>query len=160
MTARRLLNLTVFAPIERNAGADRILAVLFHRSAATVYFIYAVWGVVSFRGIIPSILFTQGTFFQQLFSVAMVVAAVTGCVGATFFPKTGRTELFAGLAVASLLTYYVITLFFVGFGLADLPMDVAKQAAAIYGASHLVLPIARSVFIFRTLIRTANGVPR
>lgn len=153
---RNLISKTVFNRIPDHSPADKILAVLFHRSAATIYFIYASWGVVSYFGVIPTLSITQGSFFQQVFSLGMFFTSIIAAFGATFFPKTGRTELFAGLGVTTLLSYYILSLFYAGF----IMHDASKIPAAVYGASHLVVPIARSVFIYLTLVKTANPNPK
>lgn len=150
---KKFLSTTVFNPLEKVETPDKILAVLFHRSAATLYLIYFAWGLTSLFQLIPTIFMQQGSLFQQIFSVAVVATSGTAFVGATFFPRTGRLELFAGAAVTALITFYVGSLFFAG--LTNLTVDGSKIPAAVYGSSHLVVPIARTIFIYKTLTRVA-----
>jgi len=148
---RKLRDATVFKPINPDDNSNIILATLYHRSAATLYLVYVVWGVVSFAQLVPTHFIEQGSFFQQVFSTAVTFAALIAMCGALFFPKTGRFELFAGSTVAILFLLYIVLIF-----IAVLNGDTDKLPTLVFGASHLVVPISRTIFIYLTLIKTAS----
>lgn len=148
-----LFGQTVFSNIPKNAVADKILAILFHRSAAMLYLIYAAWGLTSMFGFTPIIILTEAGEFQRVFAVAIFAFSTAAFFGALFFPRRGRLELFAGAGVSALIAFYVGSLFLAGFMGND--PDAAKIPGAVYGASHLVVPIARTIFIYLTLIKKA-----
>lgn len=140
-----LYSKSVFSPLGFPGSASDTLATLFHRTAATVYMLYAAWGFSSTLRGIPSVDSAFGDFSQFVFSFFVLVVALLACVGATFFPKTGRLELFAGASFAGLI-FFVYLLSQIIDGSVD---------GAVLITSILVLPIARSVFIYLTLIKTA-----
>lgn len=143
---------SVFSKVDPpHTSPNDILASLFHRSSATLYFIYALWGIVSFYDLIPTLFMNNGQFFSQFFSLIVAITAGLAAVGAAYFPRTGRMEMYAGLAVVGLITFYVVSLFLAGLG--ELP---GRIPAAIYGTSHLVVPIARTVFVYKTLVHVAR----
>ena len=42
----RILDKSVFRRIPRAAAMDTLLAMLFHRAAATIYMLYTAWGII------------------------------------------------------------------------------------------------------------------
>jgi len=124
---------------------NEMLAIYYHRSAATLYLIYAVWGMFSFFHSIPTFELAAPDF-KELFPLYIVPIALTSMVGATFFPRTGRLEMFASAGLASLVTFYITLSFIQGF-----QGDIDRIVNSTLNLAHLVVPISRVAFIFRTL---------
>ena len=151
---RKLRAKSIFRPLQ-DAYDDKILAILFHRSAFTLYFIYLWWGFTSLIGIIPQHALAQGSFLQQVFSASIMLVSGSAMLGSAFFPHTGRLEMFAGSAFVALFTYYIITN---GINSVAAPGDDPYALGRfIYGGSHLVVPVARTIYIYLTLIKVARN---
>ena len=129
-----------------------IIAILFHRSAATLYLIYALYAVVAIGVGIPTLTSAFGDFVQLAFSFFVLVCTAPACFGATFFPKYARLELYAGAGFVALIFFiYMIPLLVAGV-MGDLP----KFAQLVLVSSILVVPVARCVFVYITLIHQAE----
>jgi len=148
---RKLISNTVFNPIGPDWKPDKVLAVLFHRSAATLYLIYALWSVAAIFGSIPSIVQLQGDLVQDFFSLLVAPIAFAAFVGAVYFPKLARLEMYTAASLVTLVFVYEIFVaitFFQG--------DPSKGVGFILNLSHLVIPTARIIFIYVTLIKQAG----
>lgn len=149
----RLLKNTVFEPIADDWKPDKVLAVLFHRSAATLYLIYFLWGSTSIVGSIPTLVNTQGDFFQIFFSILVACVSLLAFFGALRFPILARLEMFSAASLATLVLVYEIFLAFALF-----QGDRAGLGPAfVLSLSYLVVPTSRMVFIYVTLIKQAGG---
>lgn len=151
MIVRKLLERTVFNPIGGKWSPDRVLAILFHRSAATLYLIYGCWGLVSIFGSIPTLVHFQGDVVQLVFSFLVMPMSFCAFVGALFFPAFARIEMFSAASLVTLVTIYEVFVF-----IAFLQGDVPHGVGFVLNLSHLVIPIARIVFIYVTLIKQAG----
>lgn len=129
---------------------DTVFAYMFHRTAATVYLIYAGWGLIVGVDGVPSLVYQQGNEWTTLFALAVFATAVPACLGATFFPKYARLELFAGASFAALLLVY----FF--FLLLNLTQGIGSVAGFEILLSVVVIPIARTFIVMFFLIQQAK----
>lgn len=149
---RRLLKHTVFSrPDEGWALSNEMLAVYFHRSAATMYMLYFVWAVVKFGTYLPVMHLDTDVNFGDLFPLYIVPVALAACIGATFFPKLGRLEMFAASALVPLVLVYII----IGIVLNLDGLHPVHWDNVPLNLVHLVVPAARVVFIVRTLVWNA-----
>lgn len=142
---------TVFNRMDtKTLGSDKILAILFHRASATGYFITTIWGAFAFAIGIPAIQTSQGAQFSTLFAALVIICAAPAMCGAATFPRHARIELFAGAAFASLIVVYCILLLATA---SEVPARITQSILICY---FLVGPLARSAFIYLTLIRHAE----
>lgn len=152
----RLVRDTVFHPIELEWKSDKVLSVLFHRSAVTLYLIYVLWAAASLVLRWPP-LHAGGTdigeIIAELLSLFILPLAGISLLGALYFPKLARLEMFsAGSFVTLVFLYEVYVAIDVFTGNFD------NAANLILNTSHLVIPIVRIVFIYLTLIKQAEKV--
>lgn len=150
---RDLYDVSVFKPIRTSSivGSNKVLVALFHRSAATLYLVYSIWGLLSVLDGLPVLSHTAGNVWQESFSAAIALVCIPACIGATFFPKTARLEMIAGSSFVSLIIIYI------GFTFWSI---ITNGAPSIQGGilllSLLVLPVARVMFVYRALIEAAG----
>lgn len=149
-TAQYLYDISVFKPIRMSEiiGADKVLVALFHRSAATIYALYSMWGVAATIGGIPSIAETAGAGWQLAFSSVVALISIPCAVGATWFPKTGRLEMFAASSMVALLLVYFCILNY--RGIAEGTPSINITSILIF--SLCVIPAARVAFVYRYLL--------
>lgn len=150
---RSLLKNTVFEPLEDDWKPDKVLAVLFHRAAATLYLIYFLWGVSAIIGRIPSLVEAQGDLFQTVFSALTAIVSILAFFGALQFPNRARLEMYSAASLATLVFVYGIFLaitFFDGF-------SPTYGPAFLLSLSYLVIPLSRVVFIYVTFVKQAGG---
>lgn len=140
---------TIFNKIDPDRmHANEILAVYYHRSAATLYALYAAWGVAAFINNIPSFTTESSHDFFDFFTTLVAPVAVAAFFGALYFPRTGRLELFAAAALATLVVVFLVLT-----GLSAVhSTDPRAWVNFILNITHLVIPISRVAFIFRTLV--------
>lgn len=149
---RRFISRTVFNPIGKDWQTDKVLAVLFHRSAATLYLIYFFWGLSSIFVHIPSLTEEQNDIVQTAFAFLVIPTSLLAFVGATYFPKFARLEMYTAAALVTLIIIYE------AFILIDfLNSSPSDGVNFILNLSHLIIPIARIVFIYVTLVKQAGG---
>lgn len=148
--SRDIIHKSVFRRIPKNTPMNDILAVLFHRLAATTYLLYALWAVFAIIDGIPSITRAQGDIFTFWFATAILVVTLPACLGATFWPRLARLELFAGGSFTGLLVFYYFVLF----------RGVIEQHTSIAGfvilLSVVILPLCRTIVVVLLLIRQAK----
>jgi len=152
---RKFIDRTVFHRIGDDWGPDKVLAVLYHRSAATLYLIYFLWGIASIFGSIPTLVEAQGDFFQIAFSTLVLPTAFCALLGATFFPKFARLEMYSAASLVTLVLVYEVFI-----ALAFFQGDVARGVSFVLNSSFLVIPISRVIFIYLTLIKQAGEVSK
>lgn len=145
---------TVFNSIDRTVmHPNEVLAVYFHRSAASIYMIYALWGILSIGFSVQTIEEAIGAAPQIVFAALVILITTPACIGAMFFPRTGRLELFSASPLAMLLAVYI------GISIIDM-IDGGEWnhlPSVVLLISTLVIPIARAVFIYKTLTKQADG---
>lgn len=146
---KKLYHYSVFNPMRVGSiPPTMVIAMLFHRTAATVYLLYALWGIVTGFGTSPTLDDHNSELFSNFFSLFVVLTAIPASVGATFFPRTGRLEMFSASAFTGLMLVYL------AFSLGRVITGEAQWGSIILLLSILVLPIARFSFILITLVRT------
>ena len=141
---------TVFNKINpEGMHPNEILAIVFHRSAFILYCMYAIWGIVSvfanYHEFATEPSHDFGDFFQMLVPPVAVVAAI----GALHFPKWGRMEMFAASALATLIVVFLIIYTIQAISHPELPR---LWANLVLNTTHLVVPVMRAGFVFRTLV--------
>lgn len=148
-TIRFLYDISVFKPLRMSEiiGAEKVLVALFHRSAATIYALYSLWGVAATIGGIPSIAETTGAGWQLAFSSVVALVSIPCAIGATWFPKTGRLEMFAASSLVGLLLVYFCILNYRGVA----EDSISTSITSILIFSLCVIPAARVAFVFRYL---------
>lgn len=149
--AQALVNKSVFRRIPPGTTMNEILAVCFHRFAATIYLFYVLWAVVSLVDGIPSIISTQGDLFQVIFSSLVLITAIGACIGVVFWPKLARMELFASTSFSGLVVIYLYNVL-----MALLDGTSKNWATFILIFSLLVLPVCRIVIMIIFLLRQAK----
>lgn len=146
----RVLNKSVFRKIARGTAMNDILAVLFHRTAATMYFIYTLWAITSILTGIPTVTNSIGDLGQFTFSSLVLITAAPACFGATFWPSFARLELFAGSGFSMAILIYLYLIFH----------SIINSGSALAGFiliwSIVVLPVARTVIVIIFLLRQAK----
>ena len=141
---------SVFRPIPRNAPMNDILAVLFHRLAASVYLIYTLWAIVSIIDGLPSIIRERGDTFQLAFSILVLLTTGPSCLGATFWPLLARIELFFGSSFVGLLILYLY------FLVQNALYNTGSWPGFILIWSIIILPACRTVIVVILLLRQAK----
>lgn len=151
---RRLYEASVFVPVSvrKIPTSEKVLVALFHRSAATLYFIYMLWAIVA-ASVSGNLLgLGWGDLFEEFFTFLVIPIAALSCIGATFFPRTGRLELFSASAFVALIVVYLLFMllmvFMHGYGQVD---------DFIISLSYLVIPSARVMFVYRELMYVAGS---
>lgn len=147
---RALFARNVFRKMPEGSSMDSVLAVMFHRLSATLYFIYAIWATVAVIAGIPSLITANGEQWQTIFSIAVFIFAVPAAFGATFWPAFARLELFAGVLFTTLLAIYMF--FLVGNAL----YHEGSWSGLVIIASVLVVPLCRLLIVGRFLIEQAE----
>lgn len=148
----KLLKHTVFEPLNDDWAPDKVLAILFHRSAATLYLVYFLWGVTSIAGSIPALTQAQGNLFQSFFSLLVSIVSSIAFFGALRFPRNARLEMFSAASLSTLVVIYAVFL-----AVAFFDGSRAYGPAFILSLSYLVIPTSRVVFIYVTLIKQAGS---
>ena len=130
---------------------DTILATMFHRSAATLYFLYALWAAVALvTGIIP-ITEGLGNFIGRgVFPLLVMVTAAPAGLGAAFWPNMARLELFSGSAFVMTLLIY---LWFIGSRTLS---GESNWAGFVVSLSYIVIPLVRTILVIILLLRQAE----
>lgn len=149
---RRLYEASVFAhvPDPLLVPPARLIA-YFHRASVFMYATFAVWGAVgSFVGVSP-LLDPIDDLWQSVFSAAVFVVAFLATIGALFFPSLARLELFSSSSLVGMLCFYIIILLAIG------KHDPAYGTVAVLMINLCVIPSTRVLFIYRAMIRHAEG---
>lgn len=150
---KKLYHYSVFNPMRVGyIPPTMVISMLFHRTAATVYLLYAIWGLITGFGTSPTLDDQGSELFSNFFSLSVVLAAIPACVGATFFPRTGRLEMYAASAFTGLMVVYLV------FSLGRVITGESQWGSIVLLLSILVIPIARFSFIFLTLVRTQEKI--
>ena len=150
-TLKAIVTHSVFRPIPKGTAMDSVLAMLFHRSAATLYALYALWALIALFMGFPSIEEGLGrTIGNLVFPVLVLSTTIPAGVGATFWPNMARLELFAGSAFAMTMLIYVIFAFVAAFNGSG-----TWQGAEIL-LTILIIPVARTVIVIVLLLRQAE----
>jgi hypothetical protein len=110
------------------------------------------WGLLSISFKVQTISEALGHAPQIVFSALVLLISIPACLGAMFFPKLGRLELFSSSSLAMLLAVYnALILIDVFSG------NVDRLVSFVIVLSTLVVPISRAAFIYRTLTKQAKG---
>lgn len=131
---------------------DSLLAILFHRAAATLYLFYVIWGFIALSGfgVMPITEGAGALIGRVVFPFIVIVSAGLAALGATFWPNLARMELFAGSAFCMSLViylYFVVTRAIGGEG---------SWSGFVVLLSILVIPAARTVVVIVLLFRQAH----
>lgn len=148
----KLRDSTVFWHVGPYKHANERLAVYSHRGAALIYLIYAAWGILSIIGSVPSIAEALGHIPQIFFSFIMVLITIPAFVGASFFPRLARLELFSASSLAMALAVYEAIILLSAIG-----GDFTRWASVVLISSTLIIPVTRIIFIYVTLIQSADS---
>lgn len=146
---RKLIGRSVFRSI-RGKTMDGVFTNMFHRTAATLYALYALWGAIVVADGLPTLVNQQGSEWTTIFALFVVATAGPAALAATFFPRLAQIELYAGVSFAALLLVY---LFFV---LVNLWEGIGSAASTELIASVVVVPVARTAIIVWFLIQQAH----
>lgn len=147
---QKAIGKSVFLPMPKGSSMESILAIMFHRVSATLYFIYTAWAIVATLTGIPSLIEARGAQWQVIFSLSVLIFSAPSCFGATFWPSFARMELFAGLGFSVLIGIYTLVL--AGNAL----FGLGPWAGVIIISSVAVVPICRVVIVIIFLIRQAD----
>lgn len=145
-----VLQRSVFRKMPKETAMDTLLAQYFHRLAATMYFAYTVWAVVSIVQGIPTIRDQSSDYFQILFSAIIFSTAGPACFGAAFWPSFARLEMAVGSSFTVVLTVYLY------FILQNIFFGDGTWPGLVLIASVLVLPVCRSAIVAIFLLRQAR----
>lgn len=149
----RLYEASVFKPVTtRRLHSQQVLVLMFHRTAAFTYALVALWGVTSAITGVQTLAVVWGAGIQSFYSLCVALAALVGMVGAAFFPRTARMEMYATSSLLPLTLLYTALLGFHVFFLGDL------DRASLLPFSMLPVPIilARIIFVYTSLIEQAS----
>jgi len=145
-----ILSRSVFSPILPNTAMNDVLAILFHRLAATVYMLYGLWATITIVSGIPPITQAEGDMYQIIFSTLVLITTIPACVGATFWPVLARLELFAGSGFLGL------TLLYLYFILQSVILGEATWSGFTLIWSIVILPASRTIVVIVLLLRQAH----
>lgn len=151
---QRLYRGSVFAPLDRELVAPALLISYFHRASVIIYAIYVGWAIITLLVGIPSITQVQGHIWQVAFSAFVGALSIPAAVGAAYFPKTAKLELYAASGFVGLIAFYVAIL--VGTGVSDVDI-LSRIGTAVLVSSVAVVPATRCLFIYKGLVRTGVG---
>ena len=150
-TFKKIVTHSVFRRLKPGMPMDHILAMLFHRAAATMYFIYMLWALFALTfGIVPITEGVGAIIGRIIFPVIVLISSSLAAFGATFWPNMARLELFAGSAFGMGLMVY---LYFVFMRILE---GEGSWAGFIILLSILVVPVARTAIIIIFLLRQAH----
>lgn len=147
---RKLLTDTVFNKVDPDTmHPNEVLAIVFHRTAVILYLMYAVWGLVSVALNLGDFLGEDSHDFSDFFYFLVPVPALLAGIGALHFPKWGRMEMFAASALVGFICIFLV----IGLvGAIQHPEFPRLWQNLILNTTHVVLPIMRVGFVFRTLV--------
>lgn len=149
--AAKLINKSVFRRMPKGTAMNDMLAILFHRAAATIYLFYVGWGILQTWQGMPSLVRSNGQDWNTLFAVFIIATCAPACFGATFWPTFARLELIAGSSVVALLLVYMYFL----------TVSVIQGEASWSGwellLSILVIPVCRTLAVVVFLMRQAEN---
>lgn len=136
---------TVFNPIDKQATANEVMATILHRTAFTLYSIYTIWGILVAIDNLPNL--NLGNPYVDFFGFFFAPIAATAAFGALYFPRHGRLEMYAASALVPLIVAYLI---FISHNAFNGDPDAIRNL--VLNSAHLVLPSAKVVFIYKTLV--------
>lgn len=136
---------------EELASPVSMMVIMFHRGSSVKYFLIMLWGLVSLHWGINTIAMTWGEWMQEMYSGLVAVIAFFSWLGASYFPKFARYELFASASLVTMLFLY-------GGVVACLAYQQGDQwyPLLVYSITPAVLPFIRVIFIYRTMIAEAK----
>lgn len=149
-----LVGRSVFKKMAPGREMNAILAVVFHRSAATLYLLYFAWGVAQTIQGAPSLVLNNGQTWTTIFAILVMITTAPSCFGATFWPNFARLELFAGSSVVTLLFAYIAILGYNTFFLHN-----STVGGWILSITVIVIPAARTAVVFLFLSNQAELDP-
>lgn len=141
---------SVFRRQPRELSMNDMVAIYFHRLAATTYFAYAVWGGISTIKGVPSLVASQGQDWTTIFSFCVLITTAPACFGATFWPAFARMEALFGSSVVALFILYLII-----YSIQMVQGSVGISYTPLL-ASLLILPICRTIIVIAFLMRQAD----
>lgn len=150
---QRIYRASVFAPITRELVGVRLMVTLFHRGTATLYLGYTLWAIASGLFGIPSLQQAQGDVWQVGFSFLVLLVCAPAAIGATFFPRLARLEMFAASSFVGLLLFYIGTLVVTGFEAGD----AGRSITSILIGTVAIFPAIRVAFIYFTLVKNEEN---
>jgi Co/Zn/Cd efflux system component len=110
---------------------------------------YVAWGIAAVIVNMPEFLAESGHDFGDFFQMLVPPVALAAALGATFFPRWGRMEMFAASALATLVVIFLIISVINAINHPELPR---MWVNLILNTSPIVVPSMRAGFIFRTLV--------
>lgn len=124
----------------------------FHRVTVILYLMYSIWGLFTIFSFVPALAAIPHGFIQLFLGVGIVMTAIPAAVGAGWFYHTARLELFAGSAFLGLVIIY---LGYLGFYVAWEGISFGNY---VINCSYIAVPIARTIYIYRTMVKRAAGI--
>lgn len=152
-TLKKLYDLSVFrrSTQEERDSPLAMMVLMFHRASAVKYFLIGVWGVVSLVWGIQSIAVTWGEWLQEFYSGTVAVVAFFSWIGASYFPRFARYELFATGSLVALMAMYTVVVTCLAFQEGE-----AWYPLMVFSLTPMTLPVVRVIYIYRTLISEAR----
>lgn len=154
---KRIYRASVFSPLRLSPTLSDALATLFHRSAVTLYLLFLGWAVAGWTFDLDPLTQRWGATLQDSYSILVGVTAIGAAYGATFFSRNARLEMFAASALTTLFFVYIGA---IGYDILVFGENHLRGALFFLTLTVPVVPIARIVFIYLLLLRTAKGAPR
>lgn len=141
---------TIFNRIDPDTmHPNEVLAVVFHRTAFILYCIYTLWAITGAAFNWNDFTHEAAHDFSDFFSFLVAPCAALAAIGALKFPKWGRMEMFA----AATLVGFILIFLIIGFINAYNHPDISRLwLNLILNTTHIVLPVMRAGFVFRTLV--------
>lgn len=143
---------TVFRNQKVYAHPNERLAITFHRASVVMYLLFAIWGIASLRISLPAMMNPDFRAFDDWFSIYIIPASLAAAVGATYFPRMARLEMFSAGALVGLVSVF---LGFVAWEAIVLGSDSAARNIWI-DIALVVIPVSRIIIIFGSLVRAAD----
>lgn len=141
---------TVFNKIHPDTmHPNEVLAIVFHRTAFILYTMYTAWALYGVATNLPDFLSEDAHDFSDFFYFLVPLPAILAAIGALRFPKWGRMEMFAASALATFIGIFLVLGLINAIQHPDIPRLWQNE---ILNTTHIVLPVMRAGFVFRTLV--------
>lgn len=150
---KRLWSESVFrrSTEEERQSPLTMMVLMFHRASSIKYFLIMVWGIVSLAWGVQSIAVTWGEWMQEFYSATVAIVAFFSWVGASYFPRFARYELFASGSLIALMIMYTVVITCRAFVEGD-----AWYPLMIFSLTPVTLPVVRVLYIYRTMVAEAK----
>lgn len=142
---------TVFNPAKKFAHENERIALVYHRSTVVIYAMLMAWSIASLNLSFPALLSGDVTAFTDWFSIYVIPASLLAMIGALYFPRLARLEMFASSALLGLVSVFLVLIAWEA-----MTGDDSARRNLWIDLALAVIPTSRVILIFRSLLRAAD----